>query len=45
MNIHELVRLHRDLDIAIKIEIFAFELKQIYCIIKYVLLFVSDKFL
>ena len=46
MHIHELVRLHRDLDKStpLEIEIFAFELKRLYCVIKYVLLFVSDKF-
>ena len=46
MYIHKLVRLHHDfgLDNPLETEIFAFELKRIYCVIKYVLLFFSDKF-
>ena len=43
MHIHELI-IHRDLDTSLEIEIFAFESKRIYCAIKYVLLFVFDKF-
>ena len=43
MHIHELI-IHRDLDTPLEIEIFAFESKRIYCAIKYVLLFVFDKF-
>ena len=43
MHIHELI-IHRDLDTPLEIEIFAFESKRIYCVIKYVLLFVFDKF-
>ena len=45
MHIHELVSLLRDLDAPLEIEIFPFKLKQIYCVIKYVLLFVSNKFI
>ena len=44
IHIYELVSLHRDLDTPLEIEIFPFKLKRIYCVIKYVLLFVSEKF-
>ena len=43
MHIHELI-IHRELDTPLEIEIFAFELKRIYYMIKCVLLFVFDKF-
>ena len=43
MHIHELVRLHPDLDTPLEIKIFPLTFKRIYCVIKYVLLFVFDK--
>ena len=42
MHIHELISLHCDLGTPLEIEIFPFKLKRIYCVIKYVVLFVSD---